>query len=90
MRESVNDMRLLLNMNYRVLDDYLMQQTAANVSHDQYLQEVKFQVINLKETSDMAIREYEAFHRLLKIDNPQLKTLFTLLSPRKTQSTKPP
>ena len=38
----------------------------------------------------MAIREYEAFHRLLKIDNPQLKTLFTLLSPRKTQSTKPP
>ena len=41
MRESVNDMRLLLNMNYRVLDDYLMQQTAANLSHDQYLQEVK-------------------------------------------------
>ena len=41
MRKSANDMQLLLNMNHRVLDDYLMQQTAANVSHDRYLQEVK-------------------------------------------------
>ena len=47
MRGSVNDLRLLLDMNHKILDVYLMQQTAANVSHDRYLQEVKVRFIEV-------------------------------------------
>ena len=41
MRGNVNDMRLLLDMNHKVLGDYLMQQTAVDISYDRYMQEVQ-------------------------------------------------
>ena len=41
LQETKNDMRLLLDMEKRVLDNYLLQLTAASISHDQYRQEVK-------------------------------------------------
>lgn len=40
LQENNNDLRLLLDMEKRVLDNYLLQQTAANTSHDTYVQEV--------------------------------------------------
>lgn len=41
LREAKTDMRLLLDMEKRVLDNYLLQQTAANVSHERFRHEVK-------------------------------------------------
>ena len=41
LQETKNDMRLLLDMEKRVLDNYLLQLTAASISHDQYRQEVE-------------------------------------------------
>ena len=44
LQETKNDMRLLLDMERRVLDNYLLQLTAARVSHDQYRQEVEVMI----------------------------------------------
>ena len=41
LQQNNNDMRLLLDTEKQVLDNYLLQQTAANISHDRYKQEVK-------------------------------------------------
>lgn len=41
MRGNVNDMTLLLHMNHRVLGDYLMQEAAAKISSDRYMQELQ-------------------------------------------------
>ena len=38
--------------------------------------------INLKENSEMSTREYEAFHKLLEKDDPQLGPLFQKISSR--------
>ena len=41
LREAKEEMKLLLEMERKRLDNYLMQQTAANTSHDSYRQEVE-------------------------------------------------
>lgn len=41
LREAKTDMRLLLDMEKKVLDNYLLQQTAANISHERFKHEVK-------------------------------------------------
>ena len=41
LKRDNNDMQLLLDMEKRVLDNYLLQEAAADVSHDRYIQEVQ-------------------------------------------------
>lgn len=41
LKEAKTDMRLLLDMEKKVLDNYLLQQTAANISHERFKHEVK-------------------------------------------------
>lgn len=47
LREAKTDMRLLLDMEKKVLDNYLLQQTAANISHERFKHEVKVSIYPL-------------------------------------------